>query len=381
MSANLLIFVDGLQYDEALNNLKILKNAHNSRVIPGMGFSNNIYPEMLCGLSPDDIGYFNEWSPSVNRKRTLLDSLVRPLDIFRNATYINAGIRILILRKLFRCNYANIPFKYAGYFAPQGSHKFSDLGAASLLEQFDFKIIDSVDFKKSKKQRNIRDIKVFEKVSDLSLRNTNLFLSLVELDNISHNHGMESQQYTSHLEYLNLQLGKLVQRFRGGNPVCNIYLFSDHGMTPVTQTETIDIESVVGNMDRSRYLYFLDSTFLRVWIKDESLRNTITDYLATATKGLVVSEAEKLEFGISNPAFGDILFRAKEGVMFVPNFFGGRVVKAMHGYDSKLSSQSSIFSEIASTKSRQLPSRSKGIYKFLYETLKPDSSINAEKLL
>ena len=89
MKKVLLVFIDGLQYDIAIEKMNILKKANNSRIIPGIGFSNNIYPEMLCGKNPDEIGYFNEWSP-IKDKKNKLPFYLRFLDIFRSSLYINA---------------------------------------------------------------------------------------------------------------------------------------------------------------------------------------------------------------------------------------------------------------------------------------------------
>ena len=75
----LLIFVDGMQYNESCR-IEIVNNSYSSPVKPSIGFSNNIYPEMFCGKSPDDIGYFNEWAPNFNAKPSFVNKILRPFD-------------------------------------------------------------------------------------------------------------------------------------------------------------------------------------------------------------------------------------------------------------------------------------------------------------
>ena len=353
-----------------LHRLTLLKHARNSRVIPGIGFSNNLYPEMFCGQNPDEIGFFNEWSPKQIIRPGLLGKILKPFDIFRRFTYLNAGFRIILLRKIFKVRTANIPFKYYKYFKAEGSHNFRRLGEKSLLNKYNFSIVDSSEFPMNRTQRNIRDIKAFKDVEKMSVKNINLFLSLTELDNISHAFGMNSPEYESHIKYLDTHANALVERFKGENKDSNIYVLSDHGMVSVSSVCNVDLESVVGYMHPTRYLYFIDSTYLRIWIKDNKIEKKIMDYLKSIKNGEIVSESERNEFGITHKEFGDIIFRANEGVMFVPNFFGGRKSKGMHGYASCLKSQSAIFSELHKTDvEEKLPDKSKEIFYYLSKVL------------
>lgn len=370
MRNSLLIFIDGFQYDEAVTRLSILRNARLSRVTPGFGFSNNIYPEMLCGTDPDEIGYFNEWSPKHDMEMGHASLLFNMLDLCRNNLYINAGIRSVIFNKIFKKKYCNIPFKYVNYFEPHGSHQFKDLGKQSLLYKYNLEIVDSVDFKRNRRMLDSRDKKSLKKIFTMDLRNKNIFLSLVELDNICHRYGIGSNEYSLHIEYLDKNLGRVIDSFKKANNECQIYLFSDHGMVNVTKKAEIELEKIVGDAVPDRYLYFLDSTFLRVWIKEPALYRKIFDYLKDIYDGEILSEQEREIFGVKNKAFGDIIFRAKEGVLFFPNFFGARMVKAMHGYNSDLRSQQAFFSQISGdSDASDLPRRSKEIYKFLSKQL------------
>ena len=198
------------------------------------------------------------------------------------------------------------------------------------------------------------------------MSNKNLLLSFMELDNISHTCGMWSKEYEEHLEWLGDTISKASKAFLKANPDGNIFLFSDHGMTPVNSGAKIDLESKFGPMSRDTYLYFLDSTFLRIWSKDNRLLMEIKEFLSTLNSGHLIDEQERIKYGVTNREFGDLIFRAEEGVMFFPNFFGIRMVKAMHGYDSELESQFAVFADLSGKQnnSSNLPQSTKEVYTF-----------------
>ena len=361
MKKILLVFIDGLQYDTAIEKMDILKKANNSRIIPGIGFSNNIYPEMLCGTNPDEIGYFNEWSP-VKVKKDKLPFYLKFLDMFRWSLYINAGIRKIILRKIFKLDFSNIPFKYAHHFKAQGSHNFRDLTGNNILHDYNFKIYDSVETGKGVGER---DDYIINKLEN-ELKQDNYLLSLVDLDNIAHINGVTSNSFSEHIENLDKKLSNLFTNFKQLNEQNEIYLFSDHGMVDVSNIVDFDIEKDFGEMSDEKYLYFIDSTYMRIWVKDKNLMNDFKEYLSNQEFGELLSEEQRKEFGLTNKEFGDFIFRGNEGVMFVPNFYGGRSNKAMHGYDSYLKSQNAIFSKIDNnSKSSKLPRTSKEIFHYL----------------
>ena len=363
MKKIMLVFIDGLQFDTAIEKMSILKNAKNSRVIPGIGFSNNIYPEMLCGVNPDEIGYFNEWSPR-KEKKSKLPFYLKWLDMFRWSLYINAGIRKIILRKIFKLDFSNIPFKYAHYFKAQGSHNFRDLTGNNILYDYNFDIYDSVETGVGVGKR---DNFIIDKL-DSELKQKNYLLSLVDLDNIAHINGVTSSKFHNHIDNLDDRLNKLFGKFSSLNKENEIYLFSDHGMVDVNKVINFNIEEEFGEMNEDKYLYFIDSTYMRVWVKDKLLMNKFEAHLSTRGFGELLTDEQRKEFGLTNKEFGDFIFRGKEGVMYVPNFYGGRANKAMHGYDSYLKSQNAIFSKIDTNDTKNnLPTTSKEIFHYLVD--------------
>jgi hypothetical protein len=366
----LLIFVDGMQFNES-QRLDVVKNSLSSPVKPSIGFSNNIYPEMFCGKSPDDIGYFNEWAPNFDAKPSFINKLLRPFDLLRYFKYPNAIFRIIILKKLFNKFVGNIPFKYLHFFTASGAHNFASFKDDSLLEANNFEIVDAALAKKSRVRLNQRDLIVAKEFLNTDMSNKNLLLSFMELDNISHTCGMWSKEYEEHLAWLGETISTVSKQYLSNNPNGDVFLFSDHGMTPVTDGAKIDLESRFGPMSNDSYIYFLDSTFLRVWSRNENLLSDIEEFLSNLESGHIICEKEREKYGVTNRAFGNLIFRAEEGLMFQPNFFGIRMVKAMHGYDSELESQFAVFADL-SGKQRDhasLPKSSKEIYNFFHKTL------------
>jgi hypothetical protein len=358
MPASLWIFIDGLGYEDAVANTR-LKELRSSPVTPGIGFSNNLYPEMLCGTNPDEIGYFNEWSP-VEMPRERRVPFFHWLDAFRGMLYVNAGLRKILLRKVFGMDAANIPFRYLHLFAPQGSHDFRDLGDGSLLSEHHFHIVDSVEHRG---RPGPRDIRALDEM-DATLEHRNTFLSLVDYDNLQHIFGVGSPETRAHLEIVLERTARLAERFVGYDSENTVYLFSDHGMAPVSSVVDLAVEKQLGPMDPSSYLYFIDSTMIRFWVRDPQLAPSIRDFLSSLEHGEILSERERAAAGVTSPDFGDFIFRAHEGVMYAPNFFGARPAKAMHGYDPELPLQQAFFGEIAGRTDASLPRASKEIHGF-----------------
>lgn len=367
----LLIFVDGLQFDES-QRLGIVKKGKSTSVKPSIGFSNNIYPEMFCGKSPDEIGYFNEWYPDFDAKPNFINKFLTFFDFLSHFKYPNAIFRILILKKIFNKFVANIPFKYLHYFKATGAHNFGSFKNDSLLEKNNFIIFDAALATKSRIKPNQRDLIVIDEIMKSDLKNKNIMLSLMELDNISHSYGLWSEKYEEHLQCLDKNISRVCDKFLSENSEGNIFLFSDHGMSPVTRGVSIDLETKFGEMRSDRYLFFLDSTFLRVWSKDKKLYEEILKFLNESKVGHIIKKEEREKYGVTNKAFGDLIFRAEEGIMFQPNFFGIRLVKAMHGYDSELPSQFAVFADLNPKKNQQafsLPKSSKEIFYFFKDIL------------
>jgi len=360
----LIIFMDGVSNNYFKKYGSVDDSFKLGSFNPGIGFSNNLYPEMLCGLNPDQIGYFNEWSPVKKVKNTLLYSLLRPFDLFYSLVYPNAGIRKIILNKICKLNVANIPYKYRPFFKPSSSHDFRLLGNGNLLDEYGFRIIDAVEYRDVSYRE--RDLNCLNEIKN-TLKNEDTFVSLVDLDNIQHVFGVDSNESVSHFKKTYEHVCDLIKKFTDYDSSNQVIMFSDHGMVDVDKYIPFKIEQSVGEPSMDTYLYFVDATYVRVWVYNENYRKKVTDFFSDISSGRLLSQSERKEFGVTNLDFGDFIFRLDEKAMFLPNFYGGRQVKAMHGYDSKLESQQAMF--YTNITDIPLPENSSDVYRFLKRVL------------
>jgi len=120
-------------------------------------------------------------------------------------------------------------------------------------------------------------------------------------------------------------------------------IIGDHGMTQVTKTldaETLILKTAqeIGAKSGRDFLYFLDSTMLRFWVKSdlgERVKNKLSQNEKLAQNGVVVDAAlaQKYRFNQSKKT-GDWVWWANAGVMLFPDYFHAKrnPVKGMHGY-------------------------------------------------
>lgn len=171
-----------------------------------------------------------------------------------------------------------------------------------------------------------------------------LFVGTAELDSVMHRVGMECEEYREHLKKVDNYIEEVVRAFielHGED--AKYYIFSDHGMASVTDGVEFDIEEVVGKPGPKTYGYFVDATFLRVWLNDLSLRDKLCDALDKLGAGHIFSKEERKKYGLLDRKHGDIIYLLDESKMFSPSFFGEETCMSMHGYDPELESQQGIF--------------------------------------
>jgi hypothetical protein len=113
------------------------------------------------------------------------------------------------------------------------------------------------------------------------------------------------------------------------------YVLSDHGMTDIDRT--FDVWGMLkrkGYRLGPDYLAFFDSTMARFWMDGEN-REGIAAALAGSGAGVVLDDDDLERFGcrFSGGEYGDTVFLANPGTLFLPTFMGRTPVAAMHGYD------------------------------------------------
>jgi predicted AlkP superfamily pyrophosphatase or phosphodiesterase len=197
----------------------------------------------------------------------------------------------------------------------------------------------------------------------------NIFVAFADLDSVTHIYGVGSKEHTGKITELDGYLIQMCRAFQDRNPDGNIFIVSDHGMANVSRSADIKMEKEFGRAAEDTYLFFVDSTMMRVWIFDEKKRNPIENYLRQQEFGEVLSAADRKKYGITSEEFGSIIFLLNEGVVFNPGFFGRKMPRAMHGYRPELESQQGLLFAAAAGRLEPFPALS--AFSILEQTLPP----------
>ena len=340
MSENLIIFIDSFPY-YYLNKTEYLSNVPlKAKLTSGIGYSVNLKAEIFAGLVPDDVGFFCEYAYNPTNVRIGFSNwLLFLMDLMTRNYYIDC-----ILHKLFARFYipvGQIPFKYLDKFSYAGISVYSeDFPHPTLFNKSkDLKVVLPHTSRFGKK-----DIEVYYRAKDLITNGAvNIFVAFDDLDGIGHRYGVGSKEYDERVHQLDEWIENLAVEFATRNSQANVICLSDHGMVNVEDRVTLDLERKIGPPSPQTYYYFLDSTLLRVWIFDDTLKEDIEYYLKTVSLGTIVDDETRSRYGITLGKWGDIIFLLNEGCVFSPDFFGKGQSKAMHGFHPELESQKGVF--------------------------------------
>lgn len=354
MKKIMIIFIDSLPFNQ-VRKMKYLNSLKPVKVTPGFGYSINILPLMLGGYKADDLGYLNEWNFDKNSRFIRYNWGFKLLNIFNFNFYIDRAIHKIISKIT---NVANIPFNLIQYFSykPDNSYK-GKFSKETVLSKNNFHKVLYDKYKKDK------DLNVYLEAKEAIGSHDKIFLSLVDLDHLGHIKGVGSLEYNIKLRKLDEQIKDLADKFKknGGE----VIVLSDHGMVNVNKGVKIDIEKEIGKVDEDSYVYFIDSTLLRVWTFSKEYKKKVEDYLKTKRFGKILSDKEREKYGITSKKFGDFIFILNEGICFSPNFFGRGLPKAMHGYLPGLESQKSFIAFSGDKKKLSKIKECKDVWKFL----------------
>ena len=160
------------------------------------------------------------------------------------------------------------------------------------------------------------------------------FLYLSELDATLHTYGLETRESKEALAAAGVRIRRLLSRAEKLYTTVDLFVFSDHGMTPVTDCRDLGADIASSGLEKSGYRVFLDATMARFWTKEERERTKIESALGGFGCGRVLSEEDRKELGLRfrTNEYGDVIFVMDAGRLIVPSHVGGRALKAMHGF-------------------------------------------------
>jgi len=163
------------------------------------------------------------------------------------------------------------------------------------------------------------------------------FLYLSEIDHALHHHCHEPAVVEERMRSYSQRLARVFAEARRRDPRARLCLFSDHGMTPVSDHfPLVQRIEALGLRMPSDYLAVYDSTMARFWFFNDDARNRIHAELGRLPCGRVLSDAELQGLGILFPdrRYGQTIFLLDPGVLLTGSGFngGGWTPAGMHGY-------------------------------------------------
>ena len=175
---------------------------------------------------------------------------------------------------------------------------------------------------------------------------TNNFVPIYinSIDAFGHAYGpgsIELKQKTTELDSI---LNQAVSEILAQDPETVIYFLGDHGMTQIDEhidvkRELTEITKKNGLKKGKDFVYFLDSTLMRIWFRSEKakniLRKELTKNKVLSTYGVFIDDklAKQFDIPINDRRYGDMTWWANDGILIFPDFFRDKsIVKGMHGY-------------------------------------------------
>ena len=328
MRPSLLFFVDGLA-DSLVRERSLLGWLSQHRaVVPNLGYSATQKPQILRGKTPDDLGYLNLWQyagpPTVE---------MHPLGIASTVLRDRVPLIDKVIHKAIEklgWSKQNIPFSIATGFSQIEDDAYG--GGDSLVGGSQWRRIVSEHLHNPPKDKFA--ISAVHALIDQG--EERIFVALTELDHIGHEFGVGTK-YAAHAEILDAAMALLTRDFLARHPLAFVAVFSDHGMTNVTESIRLRSDLFRGRRNII-YPHFIDSTMVRVWCPPGEVQDEVSARLRAIPDVRVVSEEERKIWGVSSPDFGRIIAVCSPGMVFSPNFFGIKRPRGMHGYHPEVES-------------------------------------------
>ncbi|MFX0133325.1 MAG: hypothetical protein ACFFDN_06755 [Candidatus Hodarchaeota archaeon] len=285
-----------------------------------MGYSSNQHWALFAAKTPDDIGYFTDWNINTPCLTKVLNMYIKHTNI------INPIVNIALSKA--KVGKANIPVGLKKYFINKSIYPLSNqslfLGLDPIFREFKF-------YNVSKKN----EFNLLKSLAGNGV-NRNSFIVINSLDSFGHIYLKMHDEYISFLGKLLSHIESVISKFiKEYGEDGTVVLLSDHGMSRVYNKINLSLEDEFGPQKTDRYLYFLDSLILRIWIFDGALSKELEDFLLSRNFGHLLSTTEREYYGVTNKLFGDLIFILNEGYVFAPNYFGfgvRGVINGMHGY-------------------------------------------------
>jgi predicted AlkP superfamily pyrophosphatase or phosphodiesterase len=338
------------------------------RVIPNFGFCERT--EIFTGQTPKESGFFTAIGYDPNnspfkdiiglRIFSFIEELIAPRIILKQTDSYNILYRIYrkifnkwIIRQTKGISPQSIPISLLKYWDLtedkidlRDGNAFNVPSIFSLLSE-NGKTYFYDSFTALNMPSNGSDLNRMQMVvDDIKANNEDFYLVYVSgPDYYGHKYGPDAAEFKDVLKQIDLDLKTYTNKILEIDPKANFIYLGDHGMATVNQY--FDAEKEIFSIAKKHHLelkkdfiYFLDSTLIRLWFFTEGAKNIFEQALYNSptfnNNGVFINEnianQEKIPWG--DKRYGDMIWWANTGVLVFPDFFHRvKKYKGMHGYD------------------------------------------------
>jgi hypothetical protein len=364
---------DYLQYMPYLSK-KAQEELHVKKIIPGIGFCE--ISEYLSGIPSVNNGNLFQitFNGEFNKKKynglnavaTITNRI--PKIRWKVAHAIDSYLMRygdLADKDILNVRYA-IPVNMINYFSPTESRLAYDdpdfFRNENILYRlkdkgYTYDIEDFVKHNKIKGTDEERINRLKEKIKEKKLKDFTLLY--VGKGEIAHDTGTHNSDFHSKLEEYDTLLksiDELLEEKYGDDYV--FIVLGDHGMVNVN--DYIDVTPIIKRIKKKfnlrigeDFIYFIDSTCFRIWLKDNALLSKV-DLCVKDMLWEVIDTS--VDVKMIDEKYGDLIYIIKPGIMFFPDFFNLKKKRGMHGYQNTIEEQKGMMVCIGDVESRQIES-------------------------
>ena len=338
---SIFILIDALGWTYIKNRPFLNNIAKTKRPVKSLfGYSSAILPSILTGKYPDE---HKHWSLFYHNPEDSLFKWVKTISWFPKR-WLNSRLGRKIVEVISQKKAG-----YTGYFETY-------LIPVELLPHFDIcekksiykpgGFIDCQSIFDIWQEKGIKytcltypnsDKEIFQLARD-KIKNEDTgvyFLYFADLDAFLHKHCQNKEWVNEKLDWYEREIGELVQIAAGRWPLVDLYIFSDHGMTPTEKTFDLKGEiDKLGLKVHQDYLAIYDSTMARFWFFNDRAKSQITGMLNGNKNGRVLTDKELKEWRVYFPdkRYGEIIYLMNSGSLINPSFMGNTPPRGMHGF-------------------------------------------------
>lgn len=339
---NIFVLIDALGWSYIKNRPFLNDIATTKMPVKSiLGFSSGVIPSILTGKYPQEHKHWSlyYYSPKTSPFRWAKALLWLPDNI------LNSRITRKIIEEI-----SKRLMGYTGYFETylipirqlylfdicEKKNIYAPKGIDEINNIFDILRNRKIDYKCFNYPLKDKEIIVKAKES-LQKDNSNFyFLYLSEFDALLHSSCKDKDKVDLAINNYEKEIREIYQIAKNRSAQVNLYIFSDHGMSPVKEEENLkaDIEKL-GFKVPEDYLAFYDSTMARFWFYTPNARDKISYLLKNKGCGRVLAEEEIRRLGIDfkDDMYGEVIFLMNTGVVINPSYMGNKVPQGMHGFD------------------------------------------------